>query len=48
MVGAIAYIRAKNIKKICVKCEFIGNWDICPAMKPIMDKLYEHQFKQKK
>jgi len=48
ITGAIAYIRAKHIKKRCLECEFEGNWDRCPAMKPIMDKLYEHNLKRKK
>jgi hypothetical protein len=48
IVGAIAYIRAKHVKKICRECEYEGNWSICPAMKPIMDKLYEHNFKKRK
>lgn len=48
MVGAIAYIRAKQIKKICAECEYEGNWNSCPAMKPIMDNLYEHKFKKEK
>ncbi|MFX0083911.1 MAG: hypothetical protein ACFE94_19365 [Candidatus Hodarchaeota archaeon] len=48
ITGAIAYIRVKHIKKRCLQCEFEGNWDECPAMKPITDKLYEHSFKKKK
>jgi hypothetical protein len=48
ITGAIAYIRIKHIKKQCLECEFEGNWDNCPAMKPIVDKLYEHKLKKKK
>lgn len=48
ITGAIAYIRAKHVKERCLECEFEGNWDHCPAMKPIMDRLYEHDFKKKK
>jgi len=48
ITGAIAWIRIKHIKKTCIECEFEGNWDICSAMKPIMDKLYEHKFKKEK
>ncbi|KKK41125.1 hypothetical protein LCGC14_0463460 [marine sediment metagenome] len=48
IVGVIAYIRAKNVKKVCLKCEYKGKWDNCPAMKPIMDKLYQHNFKERK
>ncbi len=48
IIGAIAYIRAKDIKKICLACQYEGNWNKCPSMKPIMDKLYEHQFKKRK
>ncbi len=48
IVGVIAYIRAKHVKKICLECDFNGNWDNCPAMKPIMEKLYEHNFKKRK
>ena len=47
-IGIIAYIRARHIKKDCAQCEFQGNWDSCPGMKPIRDKLYEHGFRQKK
>ena len=48
ITGAIAYIRAKHIKEKCLECEFEGKWDNCPAMKPIMDRLYKHNFKKKK
>lgn len=48
IVGAIAYIRAKHVKKICRECEYEGKWSICPGMKPIIDKLYEHNFKKRK
>jgi hypothetical protein len=48
LVGVIAYIRAKQVYKICQECEYEGKWSICPAMKPIMDKLYEHNFKKRK
>lgn len=47
IVGAIAYIRAKQVKKTCRKCEYEGKWSRCPGMKPIMDKLYEHNFKKR-
>lgn len=46
--GVIAYIRMKHILRDCNECEYEGNWDICPAMKPIMDKLYEYGFKKQK
>jgi hypothetical protein len=48
LTGVIGYVRAKHIKEICSKCEYEGNWSICPAMKPIMDKLYEHKFKKRR
>ncbi len=48
ITGVIAYVRAKHVKEICSKCEHEANWDDCPAMKPIMDKLYEHRFKKLK
>ena len=47
-VGAIAYIRSNRIKKDCISCEYQGNWDDCPGMKIIRDKLYEHGFRTKK
>jgi len=46
-IGVIAYIRAKHIKKDCAQCEYNGDWDNCPGMKPIRDKLYEHDFRHK-
>ena len=46
-IGIIAYIRARHIKKDCAQCEFKGNWDNCPGMKSIRDKLYEHGFRHK-
>ena len=46
-IGVIAYIRSKHIKKECLKCEFEGDWDNCPAWKPIRDKLYKHGFRKK-
>ncbi len=48
LVGAIAYIRSKRIKKDCIKCDYQGNWDDCPGMKNIRDKLYEHGFRERK
>lgn len=48
LTGVIAYVRAKHIKEICSNCEYEANWDVCPVMKPIMDKLYEHRFKKLK
>lgn len=48
LTGVIAYVRSKNIKEICTKCEYEANWDDCPAMKPIMDNLYDHKFKKLK
>jgi hypothetical protein len=48
LVGVIAYIRAKHVKEICIKCEYEGKWNECPAMKPIMDRLYDHKFKKKR
>ena len=47
-LGVIAYIRNKHILKECAKCKSEGNWNICPAMKPIVEKLGEHGFKVKK
>jgi len=48
VVGVIAYIRGNHIKKDCLECEFKGDWNACPGMKPITEKLYEHGFKSKK
>ena len=48
LVGVIAYIRAKQVYKICQECEYGGKWSLCPAMKPIMDNLYKHNFKKRK
>jgi len=48
LIGAIAYIRANRIKKDCSKCDYQGNWDDCPGMKNIRDKLYEHGFRERK
>jgi len=45
--GVIAYVRVKHIEKQCSECEYKGDWDLCPSMKPIMDKLKEHNFKKK-
>ncbi|TFG28861.1 MAG: hypothetical protein EU532_04305 [Promethearchaeota archaeon] len=42
----ISYIRMTHILKECEQCEYKGDWDSCPAMKPITDKLYEHGFKK--
>jgi hypothetical protein len=47
-IGLIAYVRSKHIKKDCKQCEFKGDWDMCPGMKPIRDKLYAHGFRQKR
>ena len=47
-IGIIAYIRARHIKKDCAQCEFEGDWDRCPGMKPIRDKLYAHGFRHKR
>ncbi len=47
-IGIIAYIRAKQLKKDCSQCEFQGDWDTCPGMKSIRDKLYLHGFRDKK
>jgi hypothetical protein len=46
--GIIAYIRIKKIEKDCLKCEFKKDWDNCPGMKHVRDKLYEHEFRKKK
>jgi hypothetical protein len=46
--GIIAYIRSKDIEKNCLICDYKKNWDACPSMKPIMDKLYTHGFKKRK
>jgi len=48
VVGVIAYIRNKHLLDVCEECEFESNWDICPGMSPIMNNLYEHEFKKKK
>jgi len=48
LIGAIAYIRANRLKKDCIKCNYQANWDDCPGMKNIRDKLYEHGFREKK
>ena len=48
LIGAIAYIRANRIKKDCSTCDYQGNWDDCPGMKTIRDKLYEHGFRERK
>ncbi len=48
LIGAIAYIRANRLKKDCIECDYQGNWDDCPGMKNIRDKLYEHGFRKKK
>ena len=48
LIGAIAYIRANRLKKDCIKCDYQGNWDHCPGMKNIRDKLYEHGFRERK
>ncbi len=47
-VGAIAYIRSKHIQKECKKCDYQGDWDSCPGMKPLRNKLYEHGFRKRK
>ena len=46
--GIIAYIRMKGIEKDCRNCEYKRDWDNCPGMKHIRDKLYEHEFREKK
>ena len=46
--GLIAYIRIKGIEKDCLNCEFNKDWDNCPGMKHVRDKLYEHEFRDKK
>ncbi len=46
--GVIAYVRANHITKECEQCEYKGNWKVCPTMKPIIEKLYEHGFKKRK
>ena len=48
IIGVIAYIRSNHIKKDCLTCEYEGDWDNCPAWKPIRDKLYEHGFRKRK
>lgn len=45
-VFIISYIRMIHILEECEQCEYKGDWDSCPAMKPISDKLYEHGFKK--
>ena len=46
--GIIAYIRIKGIEKDCLNCEYKKDWDNCPGMKHVRDKLYEHEFREKK
>lgn len=48
VVGVIAYIRGNHIKKDCLECEYKGDWNSCPGMKLITEKLYEHGFKKKR
>ena len=47
-VGVIAYIRSNHIKKECEACDYRGDWDSCPGMKPVRDKLYADGFRTKK
>ncbi len=48
-VGVIAYVRVNHIIKECEdQCEYKGNWEVCPTMKPIIENLFEHGFKKKK
>lgn len=46
--GVIAYVRANHITKECEQCEYKGNWEVCPTMKPIVENLIEHGFKKRK
>ncbi|MFX0073572.1 MAG: hypothetical protein ACFFAO_21045 [Candidatus Hermodarchaeota archaeon] len=46
-IGIISYIRTKHIVKECQLCKYKGDWNTCPAMKPITEKLYAHGFKVK-
>jgi len=48
LIGAIAYIRTNQIKKDCLKCEYKGDWQKCPGLGAITEKLYEHGFKKKR
>jgi len=45
--GVIAYVRAKDVAKKCDQCEYEGDWNVCPTMKPIIERLYEHGFKKR-
>jgi hypothetical protein len=45
-VGVIAYIRSNHVKKECKKCKYKNDWDICPGMSNITQKLYIHGFKK--
>ncbi|MEJ2276456.1 MAG: hypothetical protein P8Y70_01720 [Candidatus Lokiarchaeota archaeon] len=47
-VGVIAYIRSNQIRKKCKKCKYKADWETCPGMKDITQKLYKHGFKHKK
>ncbi|TFF63402.1 MAG: hypothetical protein EU521_01890 [Promethearchaeota archaeon] len=47
-VGVIAYIRANHIKKDCLKCEYHSDWENCPGMSEVVQKLYLHGFKKRK
>ena len=46
-VGVIAYMRNRQIEKECAECEYKGNYNVCPTMKPIVEKLDEHGFRGK-
>lgn len=46
--GIIAFLRTREIEKECLKCPYKKNWDECPGMKEIRDKLYKHDFREKK
>lgn len=47
-IGVIAYIRSIHIQKECKTCDYQGDWDSCPGMKPIRDKLYADGFRTNK
>ncbi len=45
-IGVIAYIRARRMQKECKQCPYEGDWDSCPGMGPIRQKLLKHGFRK--
>ncbi len=48
VTGFIAFIRARGIEKECHNCIYDRDWDNCPGLKSIRDKLYKDGFISKK